>query len=1450
MADNAVDTFEPPDLSPSADFKSPDFSSEARKDFVKRSSDPKEATAALQAADYLSPVIHPQITAEHPDIVSQEMYGKPMPATSFWGKLKGTNDAATGYRNLYKAASEIAGSGNFTPENMGKLQEMRKSLPDPQATFQGLPTQALQFIYSMAKGGRWGLGVGLAAAGGYEAMTQIAAGATMLAGPEAAPVAGLEELSGNLNAAAAFGTFFATGMASGLAVDMAEQSRGAAFMEILDMKDAQGKTIDPKIAADAANVIGWTTEGVMGAMAALGPTMQGVAKSAVQKAVVSLLVDGSAKRMISGWLARGGLAAGEMALANDMQEVASLLSERAAKNVSNSVNNTTFKQDDANLVIQKLTQATEQGAIQGLLLHAPEMLREGRDVFLAKGIEKYMKSEPAAKVKTPEEEVAKAKGQVSAYREQKQTLEKRKTEVAANMDDATQNLAKLRDTLETAKPEDRLAIEEKVRVAQTDVSDIKRQVEHPEEFYHRGIDYGENPTVGDVMRFSEKQKESLDAGIQSEAVRDTQDPEITDLNKQIEDLQTRLDATKEEGKSRSEKYKAALQESMDRLKSVREDARTRVQEAVTAERERLSAYKISQKAMDNVNANLSAIHKMRGMDWPSSVSYELPTGETRTVQIKPIVDSIFEKFSDVRHRQDTLDGMRALSDEIRSHPEHAFSDRDLNRIADLEKTPLRDLSRDDLQLLTDALKNLRHLVTEGDRLRMQGKAITISEARDDFSKNLKGTEEVPSNVINEFPTAKQRIQEAFPRLWNVFAAVGHQDMLWSAIDRMGERGPIFKFMRDIMAGEDVRLGLAQEWRKPFEDWAKKNKINVNTWANEMISATFQRPDGKTVTINMRRDTRMSAYLHWQNANNRESLVKGFAFPHGPRKLRNTARQLSEMEWQQIVNTVESEPREMEYVGLIQDLARKTGEAMNAVHERLTGYEMDILENYWRKRVIPSARGMTSEEAIAKQRSDSSMVRASPDKSMTIERTGATQPIFLTGATEELNNLISDASTYVGLAEPIYNAQRVLFDPKISESIRQHVGDNMLHAMQKGLKDDARMYEFAGQADRIIERYRQRGVLMFLGWNPSPILKNLALTVRSLAYVPFADWAKGIGESIAHPRTTERLFSESSPWYTDVKESGALKEIRDVVGTHGIGQTVGNVLRRVFMAPLKWASKTAIKFDMNAGKTQFLREAKQGHFTEKVMDATGLKDSDIEALKGDSEQMMKAAVKYGQFVAQHGHATNLPELQSGMQRGGTAARLFTTFQSEPNANLNMLIRSWMDANVVNTPGAWFRAAKTTAIVLALEPVIMASITNAVRRSRGQKVQAPWWDLASDVAGLVYFGRDVAMGLEQVVKTGRPTSMVFGSILGQEADAAVTATGMAIRALTAKTGRARSKASQFLVDTAVWLLAGRMGGIPYRPIKSQTEGIIKELQGGGEAGQPAEGGQFEAPSEGQK
>jgi hypothetical protein len=34
---------------------------------------------------------------------------------------------------------------------------------------------------------------------------------------------------------------------------------------------------------------------------------------------------------------------------------------------------------------------------------------------------------------------------------------------------------------------------------------------------------------------------------------------------------------------------------------------------------------------------------------------------------------------------------------------------------------------------------------------------------------------------------------------------------------------------------------------------------------------------------------------------------------------------------------------------------------------------------------------------------------------------------------------------------------------------------------------------------------------------------------------------------------------------------------------------------------------------------------------------------------------------------------------------------------------------------------------------------------------------------------------------------------------------------------------------MMDMVTWLIAGRMGGLPYKPVKSQVEGVVKKIEG---------------------
>ena len=87
----------------------------ARQTFIQNHPDgPVEASAALQVADLLNPLMHPTITATHPGAVAQSLYGKAMPATGLLDRLKNTWTSGA-VENRLNDISFMRKNGKSTP---------------------------------------------------------------------------------------------------------------------------------------------------------------------------------------------------------------------------------------------------------------------------------------------------------------------------------------------------------------------------------------------------------------------------------------------------------------------------------------------------------------------------------------------------------------------------------------------------------------------------------------------------------------------------------------------------------------------------------------------------------------------------------------------------------------------------------------------------------------------------------------------------------------------------------------------------------------------------------------------------------------------------------------------------------------------------------------------------------------------------------------------------------------------------------------------------------------------------------------------------------------------------------------------------------------------------------------------------------------------------------------
>jgi hypothetical protein len=91
----------------------------------------EEAAAALKAGAHLAPLVHPAITASNPQAVSEGLFGKPMPATGLWDKIKSlVGDGAQWVGQAVRQTEGTIGSINATNQlNVLSQRQMRLGGP-------------------------------------------------------------------------------------------------------------------------------------------------------------------------------------------------------------------------------------------------------------------------------------------------------------------------------------------------------------------------------------------------------------------------------------------------------------------------------------------------------------------------------------------------------------------------------------------------------------------------------------------------------------------------------------------------------------------------------------------------------------------------------------------------------------------------------------------------------------------------------------------------------------------------------------------------------------------------------------------------------------------------------------------------------------------------------------------------------------------------------------------------------------------------------------------------------------------------------------------------------------------------------------------------------------------------------------------------------------------------
>jgi len=524
--------------------------------------------------------------------------------------------------------------------------------------------------------------------------------------------------------------------------------------------------------------------------------------------------------------------------------------------------------------------------------------------------------------------------------------------------------------------------------------------------------------------------------------------------------------------------------------------------------------------------------------------------------------------------------------------------------------------------------------------------------------------------------------------------------------------------------------------------------------------------------------------------------------------------------------------ETDFLNMVYDLGKKNGSDLKSVFMRLNGYEGAWLDQYYPFHRI---RGNNSFEqdmkadrlgennAVLPGTWDGKQFQASVNKSHVIERVPSKSGLWVRNVKDDITDMVTFAANYVGLAEPVRNAAKVLFDENFAREVEMRHGTEAVRALRDGLRTVAGNATPYNSLERLLLNIRRRGILGALGLNVPNALLNRSLMMRALAMgVPAQDMAQATAEMAARPRATRRWWEQNSTLAHDILSKGSMPELFEAAAG---GKSVAlKAIRRAAMAPERWGFGGAAVNEMQGSLTQALREMKAGHLSENVSTATGLTDATIPQTEMERQAM---GIKYAEWVTKRTHAVPREMYQSNLSRMGIMGKLATTLYSERSALLQMGSRI-LNSGQPNTGAAFMRYLT---VGVFGEAMAIAGIRYGVQKGQEKLTQlvtgkkaanAPndtllfhaASELANQTAGFVPMGSSAEYAIQNVITSKSGQAGQFNVSIGGQVFSTIAQLAQDIkRYATAKTQKAKSAATLAAINHFGSIAAPYGIGLPW-------------------------------------
>lgn len=790
-------------------------------------------------------------------------------------------------------------------------------------------------------------------------------------------------------------------------------------------------------------------------------------------------------------------------------------------------------------------------------------------------------------------------------------------------------------------------------------------------------------------------------------------------------------------------------------------------------------------------------------------SLKKTVGEIDFKRLRPEFKGNIEKLSnsiDLVNRQDkTIDRLNRMVDFIEKNPDHNIPQEQLSRLNVLARTPQKNLTVEDIDLIKNSIQHLVHLQDLKNKIIIKRKVRDFKETKDKAIANVQKKKTpitdprkgIQTSGLTKLWTTESMNTELMSWLFDGATKndANHEVFYGNVNDGVTEQLRVEQKAQDFFTGKVGDVPLS--WSEKF------NKKEADVDYHEYTLSS-----GKKIKIT--KGERISFYLHSLNQKNlRHILEGGFRFKTNPSIL-------YKMTTEDVANITE------DVVGKELGVAEAGYEFYNTVQNKdlnkasmeLNGWEIATEENHFPAEID----GIDIQQNyLLKGESLPNNMRAFTQftlegMGMLKAKTGGSNPLILDDFFAVTNRSIRKSAAYIGLAAPLRTAKALLYNPEFKASLVNTYGPaywSNLNGYIRAIEGEAlQLDNFEKLTTDLINKLDTA----VLGLNPFVMLKQPVSLMAAGTEVKLKYLEKAL---VSKPETTETM----GKWSPQLRDRFTGNVSREMGELGKVGQT------RKF-----WTHQEFLSQKIMAGIKNFDYQA-----IGRIWKAVEFETNDLHpSLKGN-ERMEHIAARTEEVVRLTQPTFHIKDRSAIGRSPRVITRLITKYSSQRNKNYMMLIRNAAKYNnsqktIADKKGFF----KSISILLALMPLLIMGIDElrnlAYRRQRPKREKEHFLlEYINNLLGQVYFVapavRSAVSKIERGTFAGYDVSDVFTSSINTGVDAISNAV-IAIRQSVDqeryksgdKKGELKWKATALrATDQAVSTVAKLKFGLPYDTVK---------------------------------